>query len=738
MSNNTHIVNMNRRSFLKSGLAVAGVGLTLGVFTLVSARRCDSGLDKAEIHPINKEVASAPDAFVRITPDNIVTVISKHLEMGQGTYTGLATLVAEELDADWTQIRVEGAPANAKLYRHLGSEDQDTYGSTSLSNSFIQMREAGAVARKMLVTAAAKQWNVAAAEIEVHAGVLTHLVSGKRATFGELAEAAADEPVPQKVSLKNPDEFFLIGKFVPKVDVPAKTNGSAVFTLDIVLPGMLTAVVAHPPRFGVTLKTFDPNKAKAISGVIDVVAISSGVAVVAKDFWSAHKGREALSVTWDESNAMSEGTDDIFASYAKLAEKPGVVADDKYEKKGDPEAVLANAKQVFTAEYRFPYLAHATLESMNCVVRLNNDGTCEIWNGEQSQSRDQRNVSELLGIKPEQVILHMLYAGGSFGRRVNPYSDYMLEAVEIAKAIKGQAPVKLVRTREDDMRGGWYRPLFLNRLQATLDDDGNPKAWHHRLVGQALGEWYSKYKESGFPYAYDRSSLEGADIPYAIPNFMVDIHSPKLPVPVQWYRAVAHGYTAFAVETFIDELAVEAGKDPVEYRRILLKKHPRHLNVLNLAAKKAGWGTKLLPGRGRGVAVHEYRSYVAMVVEVTVGEGGQFSVDRVVIALDCGIAVNPDIIKAQMEGGMAFGLSDALSSELTLDKGTVQQSNFHNYSVLRMNQMPEVETYIISSDAKPTGVGEPATSVIAPAVANALAAATGQRLRSLPLKLGTT
>jgi len=731
MLNKNHIVNVSRRSFLQSGLA-AGVGLTLGIF---------SSANRADARTVNQEVASAPNAFVRIAPNNTVTVICKHLEMGQGTYTGLASLVAEELDADWAQIQVEGAPADAKLYKNLvdTNENQDTFGSTSLSNSFMQMREAGAVARKMLVSAAAKQWKVLEAEIEVNAGVLMHSALGKKATFGEFAEAAATECIPQKVSLKNPSEFRLIGKLIPRVDVPAKTNGSAVFTLDIMLPDMLTAVVAHPPRFGTTLKKFDANKAKAISGVVDVVAISSGVAVVAKDFWSAHKGREALSVTWDETHAMSEGSADIFAHYAIFAEKSGAMAEQRYKKKGNPETVLDNAEQVFTADYRFPYLAHATIEPMNCVVHLRNDKKCEIWNGAQSQSRDQFNVSKLLGIKPEDVIIHMLYAGGSFGRRVNPYSDYLLEAVEIAKALQSQTsvPIKLVRTREDDMRSGWYRPLYFNRLRATLDDEGKPEAWHHRLVGQALVEWYPEYKDRRFPYAYDRSSVKGADIPYAIPNFMVDAHSPnslKLPVPVQWYRGIAHGYTAFAVETFIDELAVTAGKDPVEYRRTLLKEHPRYLGVLNIAAQKANWETELPPGRGRGVAIHQYESYVAMVAEVTVKDSN-FSVDRVIIAVDCGLAVNPDIVKAQMEGGMAFGLSDALVSELTLKNGAVEQSNFDRYSVLRIDQMPKVEVHIVPSDDAPIGVGESATMVIAPAVANALAAATGQRLRSLPLRL---
>jgi isoquinoline 1-oxidoreductase beta subunit len=722
-----------RRHFLVKTLA-AGAGLTLGMHLPVSRgeqRPLEAGPGKAGtdvITPADFE----PNAFVRITLDNRVTVIAKHLEMGQGSYTGLATLVAEELDAAWAQVDVEGAPADASRYNNLSwGKFQGTGGSSSIANSYEQMRRAGATARQMLVAAAAGQWQVPEDEISVEEGVVIHGNSERRASFGELAELAAKQPVPDEVFLKEPREFRLIGTRVPRKDSRSKVNGTAVFTQDIKLPGLLTALVAHPPRFGARVKSFDAAKAKRLAGVVEVVAIPNGVAVLGKDFWSAKLGRDVLQVEWDESAAFKASSSEILAQYRELARQPGAVA----RGEGDAGHALQSAAKVVKASIVFPYLAHAALEPMDCVMRWSKDGV-EIWNGEQFQTGDQQAVAEVFAIDPAKVKINMLYAGGSFGRRANPASDYLLETAHIVKAINGYAPVKLIWTREDDMRAGYYRPMFYHELEAGLDTDGKPVAWHHRLVGQSIAI-ATPFEGALIKDGVDVTSVEGAStLPYAIPNLRVDLHSPKLPVPVQWWRSVGSTHTAFAVETFMDQLAAAAGRDPVEFRRSLLADHPRHLGVLQLAAEKAGWGTSLAAGRGRGIAVHEsFNTFVAQVAEVTVHANQRFTVDRVVIAVDCGVAVNPDVIRAQMEGGMGFGLSAALGSEITLEQGRVVQSNFHDYVVLRLDQMPRVEVHIVNSAEPPTGVGEPATPVIAPAVANALYHATGQRFDRLPLSL---
>ncbi|MBI4986972.1 MAG: xanthine dehydrogenase family protein molybdopterin-binding subunit [Rhodocyclales bacterium] len=720
--NELRIENQSRRDFLK-----AGAGLTLALYLPAGAALAAVGKGGAE--------PFAPNAFVRIGADSSVTVVAKHLEMGQGTYTGLATLVAEELDADWAQVRVEGAPADVKRYANLGWGIQGTGGSSAIANSFEQMRQAGATARAMLVTAAAQRWNVAPETITVRQGVVS-AGGALKASFGELAAAAAALPVPEKVALKSPRDFVYIGKRAPRKDSRAKITGQAIFTQDIRLSHMLVAVVAHPPRFGAKPKSFDAAAAKAVRGVADVVAIPSGVAVLAADFWSAKKGRDALKVDWDEAAAFRLGTAEILRQYQDLLDQPGASA----RKDGDAAAALAAAPKRLTADFSFPYLAHASMEPLNCVVRLGPD-ICEVWNGEQFQTVDQGSIAAVLGLKPEQVKLNMLYAGGSFGRRANPQSDYILEAVHIAKAIGGKAPVKLVWTREDDMRGGYYRPLYLHRLTAALDAAGKPVAWSHRVVGQSI--MTGTAMEGGMVKdGVDRTSVEGAaNLPYAIANIAVDLHSPRLGVPVQWWRSVGSTHTGFSTETFIDELAKAAGSDPVQFRRALLTAQPRHLAALDLAAAKAGWWSPLAPGkagerRGRGVAVHEsFNTVVAQVADVTVKADGSFRVDRVVCAVDCGIAVNPDVIRAQMEGGIGFGLTAALYGEITLKDGHVEQGNFPDYPLLKIGEMPVVEVHIVDSTANPTGVGEPAVPVIAPAVANALFAATGQRLRQLPLRL---
>ncbi|TMH23420.1 MAG: xanthine dehydrogenase family protein molybdopterin-binding subunit [Betaproteobacteria bacterium] len=730
---------IDRRTFLKV-TAATSAGFTLGVFT-----RHIAAQDPVKVVGETAPEPIPPSAFVRIGSDNSVTVIVKHFEMGQGTYTGLPTLVADELDAAWSQIRVEGAPADAKRYGNLiwrkafKMDAQGTGGSSAMANSFDQYRQAGAAARAMLVAAAAEQWKLPPQSIRVKNGVVFH-ASGKKATFGALADAAARQPVPQNPKLKDAKDFVYIGKRVPRTDSKAKATGSAMFTQDVNLPDMLTAVVAHPPRFGAKVKSFDAESAQRLPGVRHVVAVPNGVAVVATGFWTAKKARDALKIEWDEAGAIKSSSADILAEYKRLAGTPGTVA----RNDGDTGKALAGAARTFDAAYEFPYLAHATMEPMNCVVKLDAD-RCEIWNGEQFHTVDQMNVAQAVGLKPEQVFINQLFAGGSFGRRANPVSDYLVETAAIAKAVaatgKTGIPIKLVWTREDDMRAGFYRPAYYHTLKAGLDASGNIVAWEHRIVGQAI--------QAGTPFepimirdGIDATSVEGAqNLPYAIANLKVDLHSPRVGVPVLWWRSVGSTHTAYSTETFIDELAAAAKKDPVEYRRALLTKEPRYVGVLDLAAEKAGWGKPLSAGksgekRGRGIAVHKsFDTYVAQVAEVSVKKDGTFTVDRVVCAVDCGIAVNPDVIRAQMEGGIGFGLAAALHSAITLKDGIVEQSNFHDYPPLRINEMPKVEVYIVASTENPTGVGEPGTPVVAPAVANALAAATGKRLRSLPLTL---
>ena len=728
--NEIRIVNESRRRFLK-----AGAGLTLAIYLPPAlAEAVPAGSGRAGGRVVGAAVFE-PNAFVRIGRDNTVTVMAKHLEMGQGTYTGLATLVAEELDAAWSQVNVQGAPADATRYNNLfWGPVQGTGGSTAMGNSWEQLRKAGASARAMLVAAAAQKWKVPADSLFVRGGVVSHPASKRSASFGELAQAAARQEVPQDVKLKDPKHYVFIGRHVARKDARAKVNGAALFTQDVKLPGMLTAVVAHPPRFGAKLKSFDAAGAKKVPGVTDVVAIPAGVAVLARDTWSALRGRDALKVDWDESAAFRLGSDEILARFRELARTQGLYA----RNDGDAEQAIAGAAKQLSAEFVFPYLAHAAMEPLNCVARLGRDG-CEFWNGEQFQTVDQATLAGVLGLKPEQVKLHMLYAGGSFGRRANPHSDYLVEAAHIAKAVRGRAPVKLQWTREDDMRAGYYRPFFLHTLRAGLDDKGNITGWHHRLVGQSIMAG-TAFEAGLVKDGVDLMSVEGAaSLPYAIPNLSVDLHSPALAVPVQWWRSVGSTHTAYSTEVFLDELARAAGRDPVELRRALLSKHPRHLGVLELAARKAGWGTPLKPGRpgerrGRGIAVHEsFHSFVAQVAEVTVKPDGGFRVDRVVCAVDCGIAINPDIVRAQMEGGIGFGLAAALHGEISLRDGVVQQGNFHDYPLLRMDEMPEVEVHIVPSAANPTGVGEPGVPPVAPAVANALADATGKRIRRLPI-----
>jgi isoquinoline 1-oxidoreductase subunit beta len=701
-----------RRTFLKTGAVAAGAALVVEL-------RFVEGAAESEL---------VANAFVRIAPDNTVTIVAKHLEMGQGAYTGLATVVAEELDADWSQVRVEAAPADATRYNNLSwGPVQGTGGSSSIANSWTQMRKAGATARAMLVAAAAEKWSVPAADLVVEKGVVSHPATGRRATFGELAAAASSRPVPEDVPLKDPKDFKLIGHAAPRVDSGAKTDGSARFTMDVDVPGMLTALIARPPLFGATVRSVDGAAALKVPGMTDVVQVDAGVAVLGRGFWAARQGRAALKVEWDETKAERRGSDQLLAEYKALAAKPGASA----RRDGDPAAAFAGAAKTFEAVYEFPFLAHAPMEPLDCVVKLSGD-RCEVWAGSQIPTLDQATVAKVVGLPPEKVELHVLLAGGSFGRRATPTADVAAEAASIAKAINGRQPVKLVWSREDDIRGGRYRPLFVHRLRGGLDAGGRIVAWEHRVVGQSFlkGTPFAGLIKDGI----DATSVEGGStLPYAIPNLGVELHSTEVGVPTLWWRSVGHSHTAFSTETFFDELAQAAGRDPFELRRELLKDHPRHRGVLELAAAKAGWGTPLPSGRARGIALQEsFNSFVAQVAEVSLDKDGLPRVERIVCAVDCGVAVNPDVVRAQMEGGIGFGLGAALWSEITLDKGRVVQSNFHDYRTLRIDEMPKVEVHIVPSAEPPTGVGEPGVPPVAPAVANAVFKLTGQPVRRLP------
>ncbi|MCG8422861.1 MAG: molybdopterin-dependent oxidoreductase [Proteobacteria bacterium] len=715
----------SRRQFLKSSGAV-GAGLVVGF-----QFSCGSKTAPTPPTPPPPAAEFVPNAFVRIAPDNSVTVISKHIEFGQGTYTGLATILAEELDADWSQIRVESAPADASRYNNLFfGPAQGTGGSTAIPNSWQQLRQAGATARAMLVTAAAQAWAVPAAEITVQRGRVTHQVSGQNASFGELATAAAQIPVPEDVKLKDPKDFKLIGTSVPRVDVPGKSRGETQFTMDFHLPDMLTAIIARPPNFGAKLVNFDSALARKVRGVVQVVAVPSGVAVLARGFWAAKKGRDALRIEWDTSSAETRSSSELLAEYLALAGQPGNSA----RNDGDASAAITGAAKVLSADFEFPFLAHAPMEPLDCVIRLNKD-SCDLWYGCQSPTRDQSVVASILGLPPGKVHVHTLLAGGSFGRRATPNSDVASEAANIVKAIGGKAPVKLVWTREDDIRGGRYRPMYFHRLRAGLDKNGNIMGWHHRVVGQSIARG-TPYEPLLVKNGIDPISLEGAmNLPYAIPNIAVELSTTDVQVPVLWWRSVGHTHTAFSTEVFIDELARAGGHDPVELRRKLLKKHRRLLGVLDLAAEKSGWGKPMPKGKARGIAVHKsFNSFVAEVAEISLGSDGMPVVERVVCAVDCGIAINPDNIAAQVEGGVGFGLGAALHNELVLHKGRVKQSNFHDYRSLRIHEMPRVEVHIVQSSESPTGIGEPGVPPIAPAVANAYRQLTGRPVRRLPFR----
>lgn len=718
-------LDSTRREFLKTAAVTAGA-FVLGAVVPFGKRALAQETGGAPAGVFD------PNVFLRIGADDTVTLISKHLEMGQGITTGMATLVAEELDADWATMRFEFAPNDAALYNNLFfGPVMATGGSTSSAESWVQMRRVGAAARAMFVAAAAAKWNVPAAGIDVAKGVVRHAASGRTARFGELAADAMRVPVPAEVKLKEPKDWKLIGTRLPRLDSAAKTDGSAVFAMDVRRPGMVTACVRRPERFGATVASFDAKRAKEIPGVVAVVAIPQGVAVLARDTWAAIRGREVLAVEWDETKAEKRSTGEILADYRKRAAGAGLPA----QRRGDAAAALARAKKKVEAEFTFPYLAHAPMEPLNAVLELEGD-RAELWAGSQLQSVDDQVIAAVLGLKPERVRIHTVLGGGSFGRRGNPVGDWAAELASIVRAFDARAPVHLVWTREDDIHGGFYRPQVLHRVEAGVDAEGRIAGWRHTIVTQSVfGP--TPFAAMMVKDGVDRSSVEGvADSPYAIADLEVDLHTVTSPVPVLWWRSVGHSHSAHVVETVVDELAALAKKDPVAFRMALLERDPRARVVLKLAADKAGWGKPLPQGRGRGVAYHfSFGTRVAMVADVTV-KGKRLRVDRIVAAVDCGVAINPDVVTAQIEGAIGFALSAVLRNRITLNGGVVEQSNFDDYEPTRISEMPAVEVHIVKSLEAPSGIGEPGVPPLAPAIGNAVFAATGKRMRELPFELG--
>ena len=715
---------LSRRSFMV-GAATVGVGLTVGLY--LNRRDSSTHIATVDATPERVDLQWSPQAFVHIDADSRITVISKHTEMGQGIYTGLATIVAEELDASWEQMHAESAPANAELYMNLGWGEQATGGSSSIANSFEQFRQVGAATREMLLNAAALSWGVPAAELAVNDGVIRHEHSGNTAQFGDLVELAATVPVPETVSLKSIDSYRFSNSDLRRLDIEDKTTGKAAFTQDFQFPGMKIAVVAHAPRFGGVVASFDDAKARELPGVEDVVEIPSGVAVIANSFWVAQKARDLLSIDWNEDNAFKMGSQEIIDQFKAIADTQGVIARDD----GAATDAIATSEKILEAEFEFPLLAHAPIEPLNCVVQWSGD-QCKIWSGTQQQTTDQASAASILGVPVENVDVQTLLAGGGFGRRA--CSDYANEAMHIAKALgPSERPVKLMWTREDDMRAGMYRPINYHRMRAGIDAAGNINAWQHCLVGQSIA---AQTKPEWIENGVDAMSVNGAsNWLYDIPNVRVETHSPELPMPVLWYRGVGATHTVYSVETFVDEIATAVGRDPLEYRLHMLKKEPRMMAVARMVAEKAGWGSPLGANRGRGIAICFVRgTYLGQIAEVSVNADNSYSVDRVVTAIDCGLPINPDVIRAQLEGGTGFGLSSAMGDAITLRDGYVEQDNFDRYPILRINQMPEIEVHIAASSEPPSGVGELAPMAVSAAVANALSGVTGNRYRSLPIR----
>jgi isoquinoline 1-oxidoreductase beta subunit len=720
---------VSRRGFLKAG-AVAGGGLVLGFMLPAGGRMARAAEGKPAIY--------APNAFLRVAPDNTVTVIVNRLEFGQGVHTALPMVIADELDADWAQMRAELAPAG-DAYKDPAFGMQITGGSGTIAHSFTQYREVGARARAMLVAAAAEQWKVSPSQCRSAKG-LVYGPAGQKATYGQLADAAMKQPVPETVTLKDAKQFRYVGKPMKRLDARAKSSGRQQFGIDFKPEGAKVAVVAHPPVFGAKVAKFDAAKAKAIRGVLEVVEIpvdrgGRGIAVIAEGYWPAKQGRDALEIEWDTAGVGKLDSAAQLLEFAELSKTPGAVA-----RQADT-AKLATAAKKISAVYEFPYLAHAPMEPINCTVDLKTD-SCTLWVGSQFQTGDQAAAAKTAGLKPEQVTLHTMMAGGGFGRRAVPTSDFVVEAVNIAKAWKAaghQGPVKMMWSREDDIRGGYYRPSHLHRAEIGLDAQGNIVAWDHVIVGQSIAAG-TPFEGFMIQKGVDSTMVEGMGAPYEVP-LNLTAHIAKANVPVLWWRSVGSTHTAFVMETLIDEAAHAAKADPVAYRKKLIDaRHTRHHAALDLAVAKSGYGKKTLPkGHAWGVAVHEsFNTVVAYVVEASVAKDGTPRLHKATAGVHCNLAVNPLSIAAQVEGAALMALGTTLpGARITLKDGVVEQQNFGDYTVARMNDMPQVEVHIVPSNEPPTGLGEPGLPPLAPAFANALFKLTGKRLRKLPFDLAS-
>lgn len=708
-----HQIKTSRRAFLAGSGLVIGFAVMPRAFSAAATQGVEAG----------GGALPSMNAFVKVGTDDTVTILSKHIEFGQGPFTGLATLIAEELDADWSQMRAVHSPADDKLYANLAFGLQGTGGSTAIANSWEQYRKAGATARAMLVAAAAEEWGVPVAEITVSKGRISHAASGKESGFGALADRAAQQTPPADVKLKDPKDFVLIGRDLPKLDTLAKSTGKAVFTLDVLADDMLVAVVKHPDHFGATVKSVDAAAARAVKGVVDVKQLPQGVAVIAESTFAALKGRDALAVEWDMAKAETRSTAEMEADFARQFAEKGLEATNR----GDVERGAAGEGiQSLEAQIVFPFLAHAPMEPLDAVFVPGDDGMLDVYSGSQFPGMDHGTAAKIIGLDPAKVRLHTQLAGGSFGRRAQFGSPYMQEAAAVFAATDRKRPLKHMWTREDDIRGGFYRPMYLHRMKGSIDADGRIVAWDQSIVGQSI---MGKAD-------LDETSVEGAsNLPYDVPNLRVVSHNVSLAIPPLWWRSVGHTHTGFAVETFLDELLQKVGKDPVEGRLALLANEPRHTGVLKKVAEIADWGSPVPEGRERGVAVvKSFGTYVAQITEVSRGEGDKPMVHKVWCAVDCGVAINPNVIRAQMEGGVGYGLGAVLFDQITLGEGgKIMQSNFHDYRSLRINEMPHVEVEVLPSTEPPTGVGEPGTPPVGPAVANAWRRLTGQPVRRLPI-----
>ncbi|WP_126283164.1 xanthine dehydrogenase family protein molybdopterin-binding subunit [Burkholderia stagnalis] len=718
---------VSRRTFLKFGMslgAAAGGGLLLG-FSVPAAggdvRRSVIGGD-ADESP--RAGVFAPNAFVQIDRSGQVTLVMPKVEMGQGVYTSLPMLIAEELEVPLSNVTLDHAPPNEKLFFDPLLGGQLTGGSTSVRYAWEPMRRAGATARTLLVNAAAKQWNVDPATCRAENGEVLHPPSGRRASYGQLADTAAKLPVPKDVALKKPADFKLVGKPVKRLDSPEKVDGTAQFGLDVRLPGMVYAVIVNSPVFGGTVASVDETAAKQIGGVRQIVRADNAVAVIGDHTWAAKRGASALVVKWNEGAGAKVSTRDIAADHARAADSgKGVVA----RKDGDVDKAFANAKTRVDAVYEQPLLAHATMEPVNCTVHVRPDG-CEIWLGTQVPTHALDAVQQITGFPREKIVVNNHLLGGGFGRRLEV--DMVVQAVKIAKQVN--APVKVIWTREEDIQHDMYRPYYHDRISAGLDANGKPVAWRHRIVGSSI---LARFAPPAVKDGVDPDAVEvSAELPYDLPNQLVDyVRQEPRHVPTAFWRGVGPTRGTFVVESFIDELAAQTKTDPVQYRRALLGKTPRARNVLDVASKAAGWGTPLPKGQGRGVSVmHAFGSFFSIVVDVAV-DGGDVQVKRVVCAVDCGMVVNPDTIEAQVQGGIIFGITGALFGEITIENGRVMQGNFTDYRMLRIDETPPIDVHIVKSAEAPGGIGEPGTAATAAALSNAIFAATGTRLRKLPV-----